>query len=54
MIDNNAPVAKDQLLTTMNQDGSRRKIITRLSFGGFHRKRLWTAWFLIVVFKITP
>ena len=38
----------------MNQDGSRRKMKPRLSTGGFHRRRLWFAWFLMVVFTITP
>jgi cytochrome c oxidase accessory protein FixG len=51
---NAAPEATEQVLSTLNRDGSRRWLKPRLSRGGFYRKRLAVAWGLILVFTAIP
>jgi cytochrome c oxidase accessory protein FixG len=50
----NAPEAEEQILSTMNRDGSRRRIRPKVSKGRYHRRRLLTAWGLILGFVLIP
>jgi cytochrome c oxidase accessory protein FixG len=50
----NAPDAQERVLSTMNRDGSRRRIRPKLSKGRHHRRRLVTAWALILTFTLIP
>ena len=50
----NAPEAQEQILSTMNRDGSRRRIRPKVSKGRYHRRRLLTAWGLILGFVLIP
>ncbi len=49
-----APQATEQVLSTLNRDGSRRWLHPRLSRGRFHRRRLAVAWGLIALFTAIP
>lgn len=49
-----APEAREQVLSTLNRDGSRRWIRPRPAQGKFHRRRLITAWSLIIIFNLMP
>ncbi|MCU0303708.1 MAG: cytochrome c oxidase accessory protein CcoG [Thermoanaerobaculales bacterium] len=49
-----APEAQEEVLSTMNRDGSRRRIRPKLSKGRFQRRRLATAWALILIFTLIP
>ena len=53
-INSNAPEAQEQILSTMNLDGSRRRIRPKLSKGRFYRGRFLTAWGLILGFCLIP
>jgi len=53
-ITSNAPEAREQVLSTLNRDGSRRRLRPRLSKGRYHRRRSITAWGLIAVFTLIP
>lgn len=46
--------AKQQVLSTLNRDGSRRWMQPRLSPGRFWRRRAATAWALIALFVLLP
>ena len=50
----NVPEAEEQVLSTLNLDGSRRWIRPKLSKGRFYRRRLVVAWSLIVAFTTIP
>ncbi|MEX1312235.1 MAG: cytochrome c oxidase accessory protein CcoG [Candidatus Sulfomarinibacteraceae bacterium] len=50
----NAPEAQEQVLSTMNRDGSRRRIRPKVSKGRYHRRRFITAWGLILGFVLIP
>jgi cytochrome c oxidase accessory protein FixG len=49
-----APSADEQVLSTLNRDGSRRYIRPKLSRGRFHRWRLLVGWGLIAAFTAIP
>jgi cytochrome c oxidase accessory protein FixG len=51
---NAAPEAKERVLSTLNQDGSRRWIRPRLSKGRFLRRRMVVGWGLILLFTAIP
>jgi len=53
-ITSNAPEAQEQVLSTLNRDGSRRSIRPKLSKGRYYRRRLLTAWGLIITFTLIP
>jgi cytochrome c oxidase accessory protein FixG len=53
-ITSNAPEAQEQVLSTMNRDGSRRRIRPKVSTGRYHRRRRLTAWTLILSFVLIP
>jgi cytochrome c oxidase accessory protein FixG len=53
-ITSNAPEAAEQVLSTLNRDGSRRWLRPKLSEGRYYRRRLVTAWSLIAIFTIIP
>ncbi len=53
-INSNAPEAQEQILSTMNRDGSRRRIRPKLSKGRYYRGRFLTAWGLILGFCLIP
>ena len=53
-INSNAPEAQEQILSTMNRDGSRRRIRPKLSKGRYYRGRFLTAWGLILSFCLVP
>ena len=53
-VTSNAPEAEERVLSTMNRDGSRRRIRPKLSKGRYHRGRLVTAWGLILAFTLIP
>jgi len=53
-VTSNAPEAQERVLSTLNLDGTRRWIRPKLSKGRFHRRRLITAWALIVTFTLMP
>ncbi|MGD8439850.1 MAG: cytochrome c oxidase accessory protein CcoG [Holophagae bacterium] len=53
-VTSNAPEAQEQILSTMNRDGSRRRIRPKLSKGRHYRRRLVTAWALILTFTLIP
>jgi cytochrome c oxidase accessory protein FixG len=53
-INSNAPEAQEQILSTMNRDGSRRRIRPKLSKGRFYRGRFLAAWGLILTFTLIP
>jgi cytochrome c oxidase accessory protein FixG len=42
------------VLSTMNVDGSRRRIAPKLSRGTHHSRRRWVAWILILAFTAIP
>ena len=46
--------AKGRILSTMEEDGSRRWLKPRLSSGKWLSRRRWVAYFLIVVFTALP
>ena len=48
------PEAQEQVLSTLNRDGSRRWIRPKPSKGGFYRRRFITAWALILAFTAIP
>ncbi|MDQ7007184.1 MAG: cytochrome c oxidase accessory protein CcoG [Acidobacteriota bacterium] len=48
------PEAEEQVLSTLNLDGSRRWIRPKLSKGRFYRRRLVVAWTLIAAFTAIP
>jgi cytochrome c oxidase accessory protein FixG len=49
-----APEPEEQVLSTLNKDGSRRWIRPKLSTGRFYYWRLGLAWFLIAIFTVIP
>jgi cytochrome c oxidase accessory protein FixG len=53
-ISSNAPEAQEQILSTMNRDGTRRRIRPKLSKGRYYRSRFITAWGLILTFTLIP
>jgi cytochrome c oxidase accessory protein FixG len=53
-ITSNAPEAPEQVLSTLNRDGSRRWIRPKLSKGRHYRRRLATAWALVAAFTLVP
>ena len=53
-ITSNAPEAPEQVLSTLNRDGSRRWIRPKLSRGRHYRRRLVTAWALVAAFTLIP
>jgi len=53
-VTSNAPEAQEQVLSTLNLDGSRRWIRPKLSKGRHYRRRLLTAWGLIITFTLIP
>jgi cytochrome c oxidase accessory protein FixG len=53
-ITSNAPQAQEQVLSTLNRDGSRRWLRPKLSKGRYYRPRLVTAWSLIAIFTLIP
>ncbi len=53
-ITSNAPEAEEQVLSTMNRDGSRRRIRPKLAKGRFYRRRFVVAWGLIAAFTLIP
>jgi len=53
-ITSNAPEAQERVLSTLNRDGSRRWIRPKISSGRYYRRRLITAWALIIVFTMIP
>ncbi len=54
MTESNAPEATERVLSTMNRDGSRRRLQPKLSAGAFYRKRVVLAWILIGLFTAIP
>ncbi len=46
--------AEEQVLSTLNKDGTRRWIRPRLSPGKFQKRRFVVAWFLIALFTLLP
>lgn len=48
------PQAEERVLSTLNTDGSRRWVRPRVSKGKFYRRRLITAWSLILLFVGLP
>jgi cytochrome c oxidase accessory protein FixG len=50
----NAPEAQERVLPTLNQDGTRRWIRPKISRGRHYRRRLITAWSLIITFTLIP
>jgi cytochrome c oxidase accessory protein FixG len=50
----NAPEAREQVLSTLNRDGSRRWLRPKLSKGRFWRRRLAVGWGLIALFTLLP
>jgi cytochrome c oxidase accessory protein FixG len=53
-ITSNAPEAQERVLSTLNRDGSRRRIRPKVSKGRYHRRRFVTAWALIATFTLIP
>jgi cytochrome c oxidase accessory protein FixG len=53
-VTSNAPDAQEQVLSTMNLDGTRRRIRPKLSKGRYYRRRWLTAWGLILGFTLIP
>ena len=53
-ISSNAPDAEEQVLSTMNRDGSRRRIRPKLAKGRYYRSRFVVAWGLIATFTLIP
>jgi cytochrome c oxidase accessory protein FixG len=53
-ISSNAPEAREKVLSTMNRDGSRRRIRPKLSKGRYYRRRFLVGWGLIVTFVLIP
>jgi cytochrome c oxidase accessory protein FixG len=53
-VTSNAPEAQERVLSTLNRDGTRRWIRPKLSKGRFYRRRLITAWALIITFTLMP
>ncbi|MFV2071675.1 MAG: cytochrome c oxidase accessory protein CcoG [Thermoanaerobaculales bacterium] len=53
-VTSNAPQAQEQVLSTLNLDGTRRWIRPKLSKGRHYRRRLLTAWGLIITFTLIP
>ena len=48
--DNGPGTAPGRVLSTLNEDGSRRWVRPELATGHFHSKRLVVAWLLIAAF----
>jgi cytochrome c oxidase accessory protein FixG len=46
--------APERVLPTLNHDGTRRWIRPRLFRGRYYRRRLFTAWTLMVIFAVLP
>jgi len=53
-ITSNAPEAQERVLSTLNRDGTRRWIRPKISREDFYRRRLVTAWALIITFTMIP
>ncbi len=53
-ITSNAPEAQERVLSTLNRDGTRRWIRPKISKGRYYRRRLITAWALIITFTMIP
>jgi len=53
-ITSNAPEAQERVLSTLNRDGTRRWIRPKVSRGRYYRRRLITAWALIITFTMIP
>ncbi len=53
-ITSNAPEAQERVLSTLNRDGTRRWIRPKISKGRHYRRRLITAWALIITFTTIP
>ncbi len=53
-VTSNAPEAQERVLSTLNRDGTRRWIRPKLSAGRYYRRRLITAWSLIITFTLIP
>ncbi len=49
-----APQSEEQVLSTLNQDGSRRWMRPKTSKGKHYRRRFWVAWGLILTFGLMP
>ena len=47
-ITSNAPEAQERVLSTLNRDGTRRWIRPKVPHGRYYRRRLITAWSLII------
>lgn len=48
------PIADEQVLATLNPDGSRRWLTPRLADGVLYRRRRIVAWVLILLFAVLP
>lgn len=48
------PATEEQVLSTLNRDGSRRWIRPKTAHGRFHRRRTVVAWLLIAIFTAIP
>ena len=48
------PQLDDRVLSTLNADGTRRWMDPREVRGPWRRRRMWTAWTLIVLFTLLP
>lgn len=48
------PQAQDRVLSTLNNDGSRRKVRPQLANGVWLKRRFWLAWSLIGLFVALP
>ena len=53
-ITSNAPEAQERVLSTLNRDGTRRWIRPKVPHGLYYRRRLITAWSLIITFTLIP
>jgi cytochrome c oxidase accessory protein FixG len=53
-VTSNAPEAQEQILSTMNRDGTRRRIRPKPSRGRYYRPRFFAAWGLILSFVLIP
>ena len=50
----NAPEAQERVLSTLNRDGSHRRIRPKLSRGRYYQRRFFIAWGLIATFALIP
>ncbi len=53
-VTSNAPEAQERVLSTLNRDGTRRWIRPKVPHGRYYRRRLITAWSLIITFMLIP